>query len=216
MSLGQRQVRTPALISHHRAWLRELVRIVAGGGADRRSAKIAEAPLSQSREAHHAAWPLHSRENSSGARNIHPEGDQLLPLCFVWYVGFIAYWHNPSAARVEAFGPYGCGVGLDLHELGVVEVCLTRPRASKIEVIEGRLAKIGIVEARLLQIDPRKAPSIKFGKREFGVLEVDIVQTRILEVGGFQLCALEVDTADQGVLEVAFQAPAITVGVEEP
>jgi hypothetical protein len=28
------------------------------GGADRRSAKIADAPINQSREAHHTAWPL--------------------------------------------------------------------------------------------------------------------------------------------------------------
>jgi hypothetical protein len=34
--------------------------IAAAGGADRRSAKNADRPLNQSREAHLAAWPLHS------------------------------------------------------------------------------------------------------------------------------------------------------------
>jgi hypothetical protein len=34
--------------------------IAAGGGADRRSAKNADAPMNQSREAHHSAWPHHS------------------------------------------------------------------------------------------------------------------------------------------------------------
>jgi hypothetical protein len=34
--------------------------IVTEGGADRRSAKNAAAPLNQSREAHLAAWPLHA------------------------------------------------------------------------------------------------------------------------------------------------------------
>jgi hypothetical protein len=34
----------------------------AAGGADRRSAKNAARPMNQSREAHLAAWPLHSPE----------------------------------------------------------------------------------------------------------------------------------------------------------
>ncbi len=34
----------------------------AGGGADRRAAKNADAPMNQSREAHHPARPLHSPE----------------------------------------------------------------------------------------------------------------------------------------------------------
>jgi hypothetical protein len=34
--------------------------IAARGGADRRSAKNADRPMHQSREAHLAAWPLHS------------------------------------------------------------------------------------------------------------------------------------------------------------
>ena len=36
--------------------------IAAVGGADRRSAEIADAPMNQSREAHLAARPLHSPE----------------------------------------------------------------------------------------------------------------------------------------------------------
>ena len=36
--------------------------IAAEGGADHRSAKNAATPMNQPREAHHAAWPLHSPE----------------------------------------------------------------------------------------------------------------------------------------------------------
>jgi hypothetical protein len=39
--------------------------IAVGGGADRRSAKIAAAPMNQSREAHRSARPLHSPEGAS-------------------------------------------------------------------------------------------------------------------------------------------------------
>jgi hypothetical protein len=50
--------------------------MAAVGGADRRSAKNADRPINQSREAHHSAWPLHSPEggharwplDTSGAR----------------------------------------------------------------------------------------------------------------------------------------------------
>jgi RTX calcium-binding nonapeptide repeat (4 copies) len=49
----------------------------AGGGAGRRSAKIADAPMDQSREAHHPAWPLHSPEGDyalEGASEPAPTG----------------------------------------------------------------------------------------------------------------------------------------------
>jgi hypothetical protein len=36
--------------------------MAAAGGADRRSAKNADRPINQSREAHRSAWPLHSPE----------------------------------------------------------------------------------------------------------------------------------------------------------
>jgi hypothetical protein len=42
----------------------------AGGGADRRSAKNAHRPMDQSREAHLAAWPLHSPEGACPRRRF--------------------------------------------------------------------------------------------------------------------------------------------------
>ena len=39
----------------------------AAGGADRRSAKIAAAPINQSREAHHSARPHHSPKGGQSA-----------------------------------------------------------------------------------------------------------------------------------------------------
>ena len=43
------------------------LKIAAAGGADRRSAKNADAPIDQSRKAHHPAWPLHSPEGGPEA-----------------------------------------------------------------------------------------------------------------------------------------------------
>jgi len=44
----------------HPAWQPGRARIAAAGGADRRPANIAAAPMQQSREAHHPARPLHT------------------------------------------------------------------------------------------------------------------------------------------------------------
>jgi hypothetical protein len=48
----------------HPTWHSRQAEIAAVGGADRRSAKNADAPLNQSREAHLAARPLHSPEGA--------------------------------------------------------------------------------------------------------------------------------------------------------
>ena len=51
--------------------------IAAEGGADRRSAKNADRPMNQSREAHRSAWPLHSPEgamHSQALPNLHRRG----------------------------------------------------------------------------------------------------------------------------------------------
>jgi hypothetical protein len=48
------------LLRHHPEWQPRQLEIAAAGGADRRSAKNADRPMNQSREAHLAAWPLHS------------------------------------------------------------------------------------------------------------------------------------------------------------
>jgi hypothetical protein len=48
--------------------------ITAEGGANRRSAKNADAPMHQSREAHRSARPLHSPEGTSWPQTLrdHP------------------------------------------------------------------------------------------------------------------------------------------------
>ena len=45
---------------HYPAWRPGQAHIAAAGGADRRSAKNADAPMDQSREAHRSARPHHS------------------------------------------------------------------------------------------------------------------------------------------------------------
>jgi hypothetical protein len=50
-----------ALVRHHRAWQPGQAETAAAGGADRRSAKNAAAPMNQSREAHRLAPPAPSR-----------------------------------------------------------------------------------------------------------------------------------------------------------
>ena len=52
---------------HHSEWQPGQAEIAAAGGADRRSAKNADRPMNQSREAHHSAWPLHSPEGGQSA-----------------------------------------------------------------------------------------------------------------------------------------------------
>ena len=47
-------------LRYHAAWQPGQAKIAATGGADRRSAKNADRPMHQSREAHHPARPLHS------------------------------------------------------------------------------------------------------------------------------------------------------------
>src|SRR5829696_5587455 len=47
---------------HHDEWQPAPAWVAAAGGAGRRSAKNADRPINQSREAHHPAWPLHSPE----------------------------------------------------------------------------------------------------------------------------------------------------------
>jgi hypothetical protein len=49
-------------LQDHFEWQPGQAQIAATGGADRRSAKNAAAPMNQSREAHHAARPLHPPE----------------------------------------------------------------------------------------------------------------------------------------------------------
>jgi hypothetical protein len=55
--------------------------IAAAGGADRRSAKNADRPMNQSREAHHAARPHHSPEGASslGRSETINRSDQAIP-----------------------------------------------------------------------------------------------------------------------------------------
>jgi hypothetical protein len=50
---------------YHPEWQLGQADIAAAGGAGRRSAKIADAPMNQSREAHLPARPLHSPEGGS-------------------------------------------------------------------------------------------------------------------------------------------------------
>jgi hypothetical protein len=52
------------LLWHHPMWQPGSAEIAAEGGADRRSAKDADRPINQSREAHHPARPLHSPEGA--------------------------------------------------------------------------------------------------------------------------------------------------------
>jgi hypothetical protein len=52
---------------HHPGWQPRPARIAAAGGADRRSAINAAAPMDQSRAAHLAARPLHSPEGGQSA-----------------------------------------------------------------------------------------------------------------------------------------------------
>jgi hypothetical protein len=52
--------RSEAAEQYHPGWQPGQAQIAANGGADRRSAKNADAPMNQSREAHRSAWPLHS------------------------------------------------------------------------------------------------------------------------------------------------------------
>jgi hypothetical protein len=54
-------------LEYHCKWPPGRVEIAAAGGADRRSAKNADRPLNQSREALLAAWPLHSPEGGQSA-----------------------------------------------------------------------------------------------------------------------------------------------------
>jgi hypothetical protein len=54
-------------LRYHAAWQPGQAQIAAAGGADRRSAKNAAAPINQSREALLAAWPHHSPEGGHGA-----------------------------------------------------------------------------------------------------------------------------------------------------
>jgi hypothetical protein len=56
---------------YHLEWQPSPAEIAAEGGADRRSAKNAAAPMDQSREAHRSARPLHSPE---GGHNPHVTG----------------------------------------------------------------------------------------------------------------------------------------------
>jgi len=70
-----------ALIPHHTVWQPGQARTAAEGGADRRSAKNADAPINQSREAHHSARPHHS-----------PEGGQSAAVC-------TADWPHEGASR---------------------------------------------------------------------------------------------------------------------
>ena len=60
--LTERLSRATAPPSAHPTWRCARHLNAAGGGAGRRSAKNAAAPMNQSREAHHSAWPLHSPE----------------------------------------------------------------------------------------------------------------------------------------------------------
>ena len=55
-----------SLMRRHSQWSDHAV-IAAVGGAGRRSAKNADRPLDQSREALLAAWPLHSPEGGQSA-----------------------------------------------------------------------------------------------------------------------------------------------------
>ena len=55
------------VVPGHLEWQPGWVEIAAGGGADRRSAKIAAAPMDQSREAHHPARPHHAPEGATTA-----------------------------------------------------------------------------------------------------------------------------------------------------
>jgi hypothetical protein len=51
----------------HPVWQSGQAEITAVGGADRRSAQGADAPMNQSREAHRSARPLHSPEGGQSA-----------------------------------------------------------------------------------------------------------------------------------------------------
>jgi hypothetical protein len=73
----------------HAAWEPGQVRDAAAGGASRRSAKIADAPMDQSREAHHSVRPLHrathpvrvgNDERSPASSSRSPSVRQHLPL----------------------------------------------------------------------------------------------------------------------------------------
>jgi hypothetical protein len=56
------------ILRHHSKWQPGQAEIAAEGGAGRRSAKNAAAPINQSREAHRSARPLHSPE---GGHELH-------------------------------------------------------------------------------------------------------------------------------------------------
>ena len=60
-----------SFMPHHHAWQLGQTPIAAVGGADLRSVQGADAPLNQSREAHHAAWPLHSPEGAMHSQVVH-------------------------------------------------------------------------------------------------------------------------------------------------
>ena len=55
-----RWARLSPAVPHHSAWQAGQAQIATEGGADRRSARGADAPINQSREAHQSAPPLHS------------------------------------------------------------------------------------------------------------------------------------------------------------
>ena len=56
-----------AFVRHYRAWQPGQAETAAAGGADRRPAKNAAAPMNQSREAHRSAWPFHRSATSTPA-----------------------------------------------------------------------------------------------------------------------------------------------------
>ena len=80
------------VMPYHPGWPPGQVGIAAAGGADRRSAKNAAAPMDQSREAHHAARPLHSPEGAM-SRHVAELGQRT---CF---------GSSPENARCEAAFP---------------------------------------------------------------------------------------------------------------
>jgi hypothetical protein len=106
--------------------------IAAAGGADQRSAKNADRPINQSREAHHSAWPLHSPEGHTALGCSEPAGDDYEATRRSAGHG-LAPIERPtrSHARVGMTLPPAASAGYDAHGRGTSNVLSYRYATSQ-------------------------------------------------------------------------------------
>jgi hypothetical protein len=109
----------------------------------------ADAPINQSREAHHPARPLHSPE---GAEFWQPAGRMTAGACRETHL-------SDSPARLvpwwlEAVGPHRCGVVAGVGKVSALQLSALQVGATQVRPPQVRPSQVGV-----LQVSPEEIPA---------------------------------------------------------